>query len=77
MIAKNPKLAAGMSNPKFTAGLQIIQANPKETLQTLQLDEPEVLKLINEFCSVMGEHFCSLGEKQDKANGAKNHGGLV
>jgi hypothetical protein len=74
-LAKHPKLAAGMSNPKFTAALKQMQSNPKETLKKVQQDEPETLELINEFCSVVGEHFCRLGEEQEKMTGsAKNNG---
>jgi uncharacterized membrane protein YheB (UPF0754 family) len=47
-----------------------MQSNPKETSQMLQRDEPEILEMINEFCNVMGEHFCSLGEEQEKVTSA-------
>ncbi|KAL3802251.1 hypothetical protein HJC23_001795 [Cyclotella cryptica] len=65
---KHPKLARGLGNPKFTAVLQSMQENPKETLNKLKRDEPEVLEFIQEFCGVMGDHFVKLGEKQDKTN---------
>jgi hypothetical protein len=67
-ISNHPKLASGMNNPKFTAALQRMQSNPKETLEKLHNEEPEVVEFITEFCGVMGEHFCQLGEKQGAAS---------
>ncbi|KAL7486593.1 hypothetical protein ACHAW6_012219 [Cyclotella cf. meneghiniana] len=65
---KHPKLVRGFGNPKFTAALQCMRENPKDTLNKLKRDEPEVFELIQEFCGVMGEHFVKLGEKQDKVH---------
>lgn len=65
---KHPKLVRGFCNPRFTAALQCMQENPKDTLNKLKRDEPEVFELIQEFCGVMGEHFVKLGEKQDKVH---------
>ena len=72
-IANHPKLAAGMNNPRFTSALQLLQSNPdKKTMERLQNEEPDVMEFITEFCSVMGDHFCNLGEKE---KGQVNHGG--
>lgn len=67
-ISNHPKLAAGMSNPKYTAALQSMQCKPKETMERLRNEDPEVLEFLNEFCGVMGDHFCKLGEEQKSTN---------
>jgi len=63
-ISKNPRLVAGLSNPKFKAALEALQANPREAMKRFK-DHPEILDYIKEFCGVMGEHFMKLGEVQE------------
>jgi hypothetical protein len=69
-IAQNPRLAAGMANPKFSAALQEMQHNPKAALKKYSLDgdnsNPEIWDFLHEFCGVMGEHFTAMGEAQQK-----------
>jgi hypothetical protein len=63
-----------MNNPKFMAALSSMQSNPK-AFEKLKEEEPEVMEFVREFCGVMGEHFCKLGEEQEKyrksSDGAK------
>jgi len=64
-IAKNPRLALGLSNPRFSAAIQELQTNPKLAMEKYKNDKP-VFDFLNEFCGVMGEHFAKLGEEQEK-----------
>jgi len=73
-LPKNhPKLAQGMNNPRYMKALQDMQTNPKETLERLKKSDPKIVEWLMEFCGVMGEHFCKLGEGQE--NGKKKGGG--
>eukprot|EP00566_Odontella_aurita_P009257 CAMPEP_0113546676 /NCGR_PEP_ID=MMETSP0015_2-20120614/11936_1 /TAXON_ID=2838 /ORGANISM="Odontella" /LENGTH=513 /DNA_ID=CAMNT_0000447153 /DNA_START=83 /DNA_END=1625 /DNA_ORIENTATION=+ /assembly_acc=CAM_ASM_000160 len=64
-VAENPRLAAGLNNPKFTAALQALQKNPREAMAKFK-NQPEIADFLHEFCGVMGEHFTKLGEEQDQ-----------
>mmetsp|Transcript_15915 Transcript_15915/g.22671 ORF Transcript_15915/g.22671 Transcript_15915/m.22671 type:complete len:262 (+) Transcript_15915:483-1268(+) len=58
-ISQNPRLMAGMSNPKFTAALEAMQRDPKGAMEKFR-DHPDVMEFLKEFCGVMGEHFMKL-----------------
>lgn len=64
-ISKNPILLAGMQNPKFTAALEALKSNPKEAMKKFK-DHKDVTEFLNEFCSVLGDHFTKLGETQEQ-----------
>jgi hypothetical protein len=64
----HPKLARGMNDPRYISALQGMQTHPKETLENLKNNCPEILDWLQEFCGVMGEHFIRLGIDQDGAN---------
>ena len=65
-ISKNhPKLAAGLSNPKYIAALQAMQTHPKETMERLKKDHPDIFEFLQDFCGMIGDHFVKLGEKQE------------
>ena len=66
-LSQNPRLMAGFKNPKFTAALQAMQENPREAMKNIQ-GHQDIIHFLNEFCSVMGQHFTDLGEKQEKKN---------
>lgn len=66
-ISGNPRLAAGLSNPKFTAALEALQKNPKEALSKFK-NHPEINDFLNEFCGVLGQHFTELGAQQYAKN---------
>ena len=61
---RHPNLASGISNPRYMHALREMQANPKQTLDRLKSSDPEIFAWLTEFCGVMGEHFCKLGERQ-------------
>lgn len=44
--------------------LQQFHQNPQETLAAAQ-HKPEVRKFLQEFCSVMGDHFTALADKEE------------
>lgn len=64
-ISKNPKLLARMADPKFTAALEALRDNPQEAMKKFK-DHKDVTEFLNEFCSILGEHFTALGEKQQQ-----------
>jgi len=69
-IAKNPRLAMGLQNPRFAAAIQELQKNPKEAMEKYKSDKA-IFDFLNEFCGVMGDHFAKLGEDQARAEEAK------
>jgi len=72
---KHPKLARGMSNPRYMNALHEMQTNPKQTFARLKNSDPEIVDWLREFCGVMGEHFCRLGERQqEEGGGGKGRG---
>mmetsp|Transcript_42273 Transcript_42273/g.76272 ORF Transcript_42273/g.76272 Transcript_42273/m.76272 type:complete len:466 (+) Transcript_42273:108-1505(+) len=68
---QHPKLAQGMHNPRYMKALQDMQSNPKGTLDRLKKSDPEIVEWLMEFCGVMGEHFCKMGEGQQGREGDK------
>eukprot|EP00814_Leptocylindrus_danicus_P007106 CAMPEP_0116040300 /NCGR_PEP_ID=MMETSP0321-20121206/24273_1 /TAXON_ID=163516 /ORGANISM="Leptocylindrus danicus var. danicus, Strain B650" /LENGTH=455 /DNA_ID=CAMNT_0003520081 /DNA_START=81 /DNA_END=1448 /DNA_ORIENTATION=+ len=65
-FANNPRLCKFLSDPKFMKIVRALEQNPKATFASLE-NEPELLASLNEFCSLMGDHFTKLDkEKQDK-----------
>lgn len=67
-VANNPRLAAGLRNPKFAAALEAMQRDPKAAMTRFR-DHPEIIDFLQEFCGIMGQHFTKLGKEQDKMNG--------
>ena len=47
-------------DPKFTAALSQVQADPMKAMAMLSSD-PEMQKALQEFSGIMGEHFTALG----------------
>ena len=64
-IASNPRLAAGMRNPKFGAAMEAMQRDPVAAIERFR-DHPEIGHFLSEYCGVLGDHFTELGEKQEK-----------
>ena len=64
-IASNPRLAAGMSNPKFAAAMEAMQRDPVAAMERFR-DHPEIGDFLREYCGVLGDHFTELGKKQEK-----------
>jgi hypothetical protein len=65
-IAANPRLAAGMRNPKFAAAMEALQSDPVAAMERFR-DHPEIGDFLREYCGVLGEHFTELGRKQEEA----------
>eukprot|EP00613_Pedinella_sp_CCMP2098_P037565 CAMPEP_0171800986 /NCGR_PEP_ID=MMETSP0991-20121206/71996_1 /TAXON_ID=483369 /ORGANISM="non described non described, Strain CCMP2098" /LENGTH=449 /DNA_ID=CAMNT_0012412581 /DNA_START=14 /DNA_END=1363 /DNA_ORIENTATION=- len=64
-FATNPKLARGLTDPKFQAALQELQKDPKAAMLKFQGDK-ELTAFLQEFCQTMGEHFGHIGAQQEK-----------
>lgn len=63
---ENPVLAKAFNDPALTKVLEDFHRDPKGALAAAQ-SNPEVLKFLQEFCGLMGEHFLSLDSKENKA----------
>lgn len=64
-IASNPRLAAGMRNPKFAAAMEAMRRDPVTAMERFR-DHPEIADFLREYCGVLGDHFTELGKKQEK-----------
>ena len=62
---ENPVLAKAFNDPALTKVLEDFHRDPKGALAAAQ-SNPEVLKFLQEFCGLMGEHFLSLDSKENK-----------
>lgn len=69
-LQENNIIKAGLGNPRCSAALQQMQANPKEAKKRFQND-PEVDLFMREFGKVMSGHFDSLGKDQSKSEEEK------
>ena len=63
-----------MNDPRYVLALEAMQTNPKETLENLKKNSPEIVDWLKGFCGVMGEHFVRLSEEKDKGNNDKPKG---
>jgi hypothetical protein len=62
-------LSKGWNDPRYLAALESMKTHPKETLEKLKSDEPEILHWLMEFLGVMGDHFVMLGEDKTAEGG--------
>lgn len=60
-IEDNPILSKAFTDPAFSDVLEEFHRNPEESMKRAN---PEVRKFLQEFCSLMGDHFTSLGSSQ-------------
>ncbi|CAE7539438.1 sti1 [Symbiodinium sp. KB8] len=67
-IFSNPRLMAGMSNPKCMAALQEFQAKPEAAMAKYAAD-PLIRDFLTEFFGIMGDHFTKLGEAEKASSG--------
>jgi len=74
-ISENPKLKRFLMDPQFAAVLQSLEINPKETMKSLQ-NQPEMLAILNEFCSIMGGHFSKLADDEKQRASCRKMGPL-
>ncbi|EDO38750.1 predicted protein [Nematostella vectensis] len=63
-LQSNPALFKKLMDPRFSQALAQLQSNPWEAFASLQGD-PEMQVALQEFCSLMGQHFTQLGDKDD------------
>jgi len=61
-FATNPKLARGLTDPRFQAAIAELQKDPKVAMAKFQHDK-ELTAFLTEFCTTMGEHFSQLGDQ--------------
>eukprot|EP00984_Skeletonema_dohrnii_P003927 scaffold1350_cov137-Skeletonema_dohrnii-CCMP3373.AAC.7 len=66
-LSQHPTLSKGWNDPRYMAALESMKTHPKETMEKLKADEPEILHWLMEFLSVMGDHFVMLGENDDNS----------
>lgn len=59
-IEGNPSLAKLLMDPKFTAALSQVQADPMKAMAMLS-SNPEMQTALQEFSGILGEHFTALG----------------
>lgn len=62
-IEANPSLAKLLMDPKFTAALSQVQADPVKAMAMLS-SNPEMQKALQEFSGILGEHFTLLGHSE-------------
>lgn len=67
-LSLHPTLSKGWNDPRYLAALEHMKTHPKDTMEKLKNDEPEIFHWLMEFLSVIGDHFSSLGEEEDKEN---------
>lgn len=60
-IEGNPSLAKLLMDPKFTAALSQVQADPMKAMAMLSTN-PEMQTALQEFSGILGEHFTALGK---------------
>ena len=73
-IAAEPRLVAGMQQPRFQAALQEMQRDPGATMKKYAGDAP-LAEFLRCYMGILGEHFEKLGEKEDAARAAGGGGG--
>jgi hypothetical protein len=78
-IAAEPRLVAGMQQPRFMAALTEMQKDPAGTLKRHEGDAA-LLDFLRSFMGVLGDHFEKLGAAEDAAKraegGASGGGGI-
>ena len=62
---QHPKLSKQFLDPRFSQAIDKFQKNPREVMEMCQTNE-ELREFIQEFCSLMGEHFTLMADQKDK-----------
>ncbi len=77
-LTQHPTLSKGWNDPRYMAALESMKTHPKDTIEKLKADEPEILHWLMEFVGVMGDHFVMLGENDGNSTkeGEKNDNAL-
>jgi hypothetical protein len=68
-IAQNPRLVAGMRNPKFTTALEAMQKDPRAAMVQFK-DQPEIMDFLKEYFGIVGQHFTKLDDEQNQKSTA-------
>ncbi|XP_077977375.1 uncharacterized protein LOC144432939 [Glandiceps talaboti] len=66
-IEKNPDLLRKLTNPSFSQALSKFQTNPTMAAEEYA-NNPEIQKFFSEFCSILGDHFNNLADKQPQSS---------
>jgi hypothetical protein len=69
-IAGDPRLVAGMQNPRFMEAFNAMQKDAKGTMERARGDPP-LADFLQRFMAVLSAHFTELGEKEDQEKAAK------
>ena len=64
-IMAHPKLSKQFTDPRFSEVINKFQSNPEEVMRTCG-NNPEMKEFIQNFCSIMGEHFTEMGDRQQQ-----------
>lgn len=72
-IEANPSLAKLLMDPKFTAALSQVQADPVKAMAMLS-SNPEMQKALQEFSGILGDHFSLLGHSEQISTAPRNIG---
>ncbi|GMH54556.1 hypothetical protein TrRE_jg13192, partial [Triparma retinervis] len=67
-IMSNPRLAMGMSNPRFLQAIEDMKRDPEGAKRKYK-GKKEIEDFIKEFMGVMGQHFTEMGEQEAKGKG--------
>jgi len=65
-IMQHPKLSKQFMDPRFSSAIEKFQKNPREVMEMCQTNE-ELREFIQQFCSLMGDHFTGLADQTDEA----------
>lgn len=63
-VARDPRLAAGLRNPRWMAALGEMASNPKAAMEKYKSDAG-LQDFLRNFMGLMGDHFSKLGESDD------------
>uniref|UniRef100_A0A7M5V3S5 Uncharacterized protein n=1 Tax=Clytia hemisphaerica TaxID=252671 RepID=A0A7M5V3S5_9CNID len=66
-IMQHPKLSKQFMDPRFSSAIEKFQKNPREVMEMCQTNE-ELREFIQQFCSLMGDHFTGLADQTDKVS---------
>lgn len=64
-IMANPKLRSKLMHPQFSDVLGLLHSDPRKAIEVYR-SNPEMTEFIQEFCSLMGDHFTNLAEIKEK-----------
>ena len=65
-IEKHPLLSRALRDPHLAQVLSQFQSNPQAALHAA-VGNREMQQFLREFCSLMGDHFTELADKEERA----------